>query len=104
MAKRTFTIGEIRDIRSSKSSTKDLSLYYGVCQETIRRVIRAETYAAIPTLQTRTEEDIQASAQRLLSLQQAITPIDPLTIPIEELSPEERAKARIFGTLLGETK
>lgn len=103
MAKRAFTLGEVRDIRSRKSTPQDLAKYYGVGVETIRRVLRYETYGQVPDLQERPEEAIRASAERLLTLQQAITPTDLSTIPVKEMTPEELAKAKLFG-LLGEIK
>lgn len=54
--KKEFTIEEVRDIRSGKSTPKDLSLYYNVSVDSIRKIIRRDTYMDIPALQTRAEE------------------------------------------------
>lgn len=94
MANATLTADDVLRIRSLASagghSARDMAMIYGVGIETIRRILRGETWTWLLQPIPKTDEDAEASLQKMLGLLE--TPPDDAKARAEAIL-EEKMRA-----------
>lgn len=63
---KTFTDDEVRSIRNSPASPREIARFYGCSTESIRRVIRRETYFGVPDTPQVSQSEVDASLAKIM--------------------------------------